>query len=87
MPCRLDRPLKDFWEDGRRLVLVSNVECQSSELVGDSGSEVRCPWWGADSITNSFADTDLIQLMWIYNKNLLEAVSYTHLTLPTILLV
>ena len=53
-------------------MLVSNVECQSSAVVGDSSSEGRCPWWGPQAITNTWADTDLINVLWMYNKELLE---------------
>lgn len=56
--------MEEFWEDGRRLVFVSSVPC-----------EEPCPWWPPETIHNTYADSDELQVMWFYNRGVLNDYS------------
>lgn len=59
--CSLDRTMESLWEDGRRLVFVSSVPCKG-----------QCLWWPPGMIHNSYANSDTLEVMWFYNRGILE---------------
>ena len=62
--CRLNRTMQEFWDDGRRLVFVSSVPTGDSRL-----------WWPPASIHNSYANSDEVEVMWYYNRDVLSTYS------------
>lgn len=59
--CSLDRTMESLWEDGRRLVFVSSVPCEG-----------QCLWWPPGTVHNSYANSDTLEVMWFYNRGILE---------------
>lgn len=53
--------MQEYWKDGRRLVFVSSVPC------GDA-----CLWWPPQTIHNSYANSDELDVMWYYNQDILD---------------